>query len=241
MKNKRNQLLSLAPSTYFTIQCASQRWTTLSSVTTSIFFSHNQGLAYSWGPGQYGPWRPCCLRVSPTGVARLVVAGSQWSEAVKKKSRSLVRQGTPGLPLALTLQCPSNVRLACLKLTLASSSRVLYASLQHTSNQTQKTISVCACSKSYTHFNVCLSPPLIMSDDYCIVLPVNQKSEHLVAFPATLIDQHFSKPVYYETTRETPFAPIGSVRSYENTFLSPKKFDIPPVHKIYFIVLWTPD
>lgn len=118
--------------------------------------SHNQGLAYSWGPGQYGPWRPCCLRVSPTGVARLVVAGSQWSEAVKNLARWFAR-----VPRVSPSRWRSNV-LPMFVLpvwsSLASSSRVLYASLQHTSNQTQN-ISVCACSKSYTHFNVCLSPP----------------------------------------------------------------------------------
>lgn len=141
--------------------------------------SHNQGLAYSWGPGQYGPWRPCCLRVSPTGVARLVVAGSQWSEAVKNLARWFARvpRVSPLADAPMSFQC-SSCLFEALSQVLQESSMPLFNTLLI---KPKTSPSVPVQNRIHTSTSVC--HPLIMSDDYCIVLPVNQKSEHLVPFP----------------------------------------------------------
>jgi len=168
VKNKRNQLLSLAPSTYFTIQCASQRDYSLYLSSVIPLLSSSQS-GFNRTVGGARTIRSLATLLPPGfpnwGCPIGEVAGSQRSEELKTP-RSLVRQGTPGFSPVRWLQCPSNVRLACLK--LASSSRVLYASLQHTSNQTQN-LRLCLFKIVYTlqRLSVTLPPNHVWWLLYC--------------------------------------------------------------------------
>jgi hypothetical protein len=81
-------------------------------------------------PGQYGPWRPCCLREScPQPGSEPGLRGSRVTARIQLSTLS--RPGFPGYaPSLLCLQCPSNVLLpACLSACQALKSRPL----QHTS------------------------------------------------------------------------------------------------------------
>lgn len=150
-----------------------------------------------------------------------------------------VTPGSPSLASSNVLvQC--SVTPACLSACFKPQESSLFNTLL--------ILPVCACSKSYTHkyssstFVCSKKNPSVWWLLYC---PACYKKKLIGA------DFCSSRTVDWPTllTRST-MRRRGSERVCtdricsklrKHKFLSPKKFDIPPVHKIYFIVLWTPD
>lgn len=131
-----------------------------------------------------------------------------------------VTPGSPSLASSNVLvQC--SVTPACLSACFKPQESSLFNTLL--------ILPVCACSKSYTHkyssstFVCSKKNPSVWWLLYCPACYKKNSSELTFALAAQLTDQPFSPGLLWDAAALSESAPIGSVRSYENTNFSLRK------------------